>query len=237
MPRLKHVPAGFDLAEALAGIRIDRAQPIAPQIYRALRQRIVDGRLPAGTPIHENDIAGLCLVSRTPLRAAMQQLAGEGLVVTRPQVGSAVAGRDRARFLEALFVRTAIESEIARRLAAAGLDEAALAPVLSRQEAAARRDDYATFFEADEEFHELLATMARVPGAWQLVQSVKAHVDRERYKLMSSIRGRSARAFGDHLAVLAAIREGDGARASGLMAGHIESVLDEKLDQVRGSFD
>ncbi|RST84361.1 GntR family transcriptional regulator [Aquibium carbonis] len=237
MPRLKHVPLGFDLAEALAGVRIDRAQPIAPQIYRALRQRIVDGRLPAGTPIHENDIAALCLVSRTPLRAAMQQLANEGLVVTRPQVGSAVAGRDRARFLEALFVRTAIESQIARRLAKTGLDEAALAPVLSRQEDAARRDDYATFFDVDEEFHELLATMARVPGAWHLVQSVKAHVDRERYMLMSSIRGRSARAFGDHLAVLAAIRAGDGDAAAGLMTGHIESVLDESFDRAEGPLD
>lgn len=237
MPRLKHVPVGFDLAEALSGIRIDRAQPIAPQIYRALRQRIVDGRLPAGTPIHENDIAGLCLVSRTPLRAAMQQLAGEGLVVTRPQVGSAVAGRDRARFLEALFVRTAIESQVARRLASTGLDEVALAPVLSRQQEAARRDDYATFFEVDEEFHELLATMAGVPVSWHLVQSVKAHVDRERYKLMSSIRGRSARAFEDHLAVLSAIREGNGDRAAALMTHHIESVLDERLGQTKGSFD
>lgn len=225
MPRVKRIPEGFDLAEALAGIAIDRAQAIGPQIYDALRQRVVDGRLPAGTPIHENEIAALCLVSRTPLRAALQQLASEGLIVTRPQVGSAVASRDRGHFLEALFVRSAIECQIARRLAETGLDETALRPIMIRQEAAARIDDYAAFFEADEEFHALLAEMAGVPKAWQLVQSVKAHVDRERFMLMSSIHGRSERAWREHLKILDAIRSGDGDRAAAEMMRHVESVL------------
>jgi len=225
MPRVKHVPEGFDLAAALAGIRIDRGQAIGPQIYAALRHRIVDGRLPGGTPIHENDIAALCFVSRTPLRAALQQLANEGLIVTRPQVGSVVAPRDHARLLEALFVRSAIEQQVARRLADAGLDEAALAPIMARQEEAARIDDYAAFFDADEEFHALLAEMAHVPNAWQLVQSIKAHVDRERFILTSSIRGRSERAYNDHLRILGAIRVGKGDRAAAEMAAHVESVL------------
>ncbi|MGE0500539.1 MAG: GntR family transcriptional regulator [Rhizobiaceae bacterium] len=222
---MKHIPAGFDLATALAGITIERAIPIGPQIYTALRKRIVDCRLPAGAPIHENDIAALCMVSRTPLRAALQQLVSEGLIVTRAQVGSVVAPRDRRRFLEALFVRSAIERQVVARLAATGLDEDALAPVMARQEAAAVIDDYATFFETDEEFHALLADMADVPNAWQLVQSVKAHVDRERFILMSSIRGRSERAWRDHCRILDAIRAGDARMASEEMARHIDSVL------------
>lgn len=225
MPRVKPNRLGFDLVAALSGIRIDRTMPIAPQVYQELRRRIIDNRLPAGAPIHENDIAAQFMVSRTPLRAALQQLVNEGLVVTRPQVGSSVAELDRARFLEALFIRAAIEGQVARKLAGTGLDEAALRPVLARQEAAARVDDYATFFAADEEFHELLSEMAGVPGAWQLAQSVKAHVDRERFLLMSSIKGRSERAYRDHLRVLDAIRAGDPDRAQAEMIGHIETVL------------
>ena len=96
---------------------------------------------------------------------------------------------------------------------------------LARQEAAARVDDYVTFFEADELFHEVLADMAGVPGAWQLAQTVKAHVDRERFILMSSIHGRSQRAFDDHMRILAAIRSQDADRAEAEMVGHIETVL------------
>ena len=88
-----------------------------------------------------------------------------------------------------------------------------------------RDDDYKTFFDADEAFHALLAEMAEVPNAWLLVQTVKAHVDRERFILMSSIRGRSQRAFDDHLRILAAIRSGDAERAGQEMAAHVESVL------------
>ena len=227
MPRVKRIPNGFDLAEALAGIEIDRRLPIAPQVYHALRQRIVDSRLPAGAPIHENDIAALCLVSRTPLRAALHRLSSEGLVVTRPQVGSIVAERDEARFLEALFIRSAIEAQVARRLAATGVDEDALGPSLSRQQRAAAAADHAAFFEADEEFHELLAGMAGVPGAWQLVHSVKAHVDRERFILLSSIRGRIQGAYSEHLRILDAIRSGDAEVAAFAMSDHIASVLNQ----------
>lgn len=225
MPRVKRIPEGFDLAAALRGITIDRRLPIGPQIYAELRRRIIDRRLPEGTPIHESDIAALCFISRTPLRTALTQLQAEGLIVTRPQVGSSVAPRDRARFLEALFVRAAIEREVARRLARTGLDEGALAPVLKRQAAAALADDHEGFFQADEDFHALLAEMAEVPNAWSLVQSVKSHVDRERFILMSSIRGRLERARREHLTVLDAIRSGDGARAADEMGRHVESVL------------
>jgi DNA-binding GntR family transcriptional regulator len=225
VPRVKRIPEGFDLASALAGVAIDRGQPIGPQIYDALRRRIVDCRLPAGTPVHESDIAALCLVSRTPLRAALQQLQADGLIVTKPQVGSVVAPRDRARFLEALFVRAAIEREVARRLATRGLDERALAPVMARQQDAALADDYEAFFQVDEEFHARLADMADVPNAWALVQSVKAHVDRERFIQMSSIRGRSHRAWREHLDILDAIRGGDGEAAAKAMQRHVESVL------------
>lgn len=75
MSGVKHVKAGFDRA-ALAGIRIDCSQAIGPQIYAALRRRIVDGRLPAATPIHENDIAALCFVSRTPVRSSSRRPRG-----------------------------------------------------------------------------------------------------------------------------------------------------------------
>jgi DNA-binding GntR family transcriptional regulator len=226
MPRVKHVPEGFDLAKALAGINIDRGLAIGPQIYAALRHRIVDGRLPGGTPIHENDIASLCLVSRTPLRSALQQLGNEGLIVTRPQVGSVVAPPDRSRLEEALFVRSAIEQQVVRRLATTGLDEASLEPVMERQAAAAEIDDYASFFDADEEFHALLARTADVPNAWQLVHSIKAHVDRERFLLLSSTPGRSRQAYSDHLRILDAIRSGDGERAACEMARHVASVLE-----------
>lgn len=205
---------------------IDRTRPIASQVYDYLRRRIVDNRLSPGTMISEAELARSLEISRTPLRAALQQLAKEGLVVTRPQVGSVVAKLDAAQLEEAVFARTALETAVVRKLAETRADLSALAPVLALQAAAAEADDYATFFGHDEAFHATLATIAGVPGLWKLVQSVKGHVDRQRYTLMSSIGMRSRRAYDEHLAIVDRIAAGDADGAARAMADHVNSVLE-----------
>jgi len=51
------------------------------QVYAKLRDLIVRGRLAPGARITETDAAGRLGVSRTPVRAALQQLAQEGYIV------------------------------------------------------------------------------------------------------------------------------------------------------------
>src|SRR5690606_35884829 len=143
----------------------------------AMRRIIVQNRIEPGTPIYEAKFSEILGVSRTPLRAAMQQLAKEGLVETRPQVGSIVALIDRQRIVSAVFCRSALETAVVRRLALLpSLDVKAFDSVLALQEQHSARDDYVAFFEADEKFHALLAEAAGVPEAWQLVLSSKTHV-------------------------------------------------------------
>jgi DNA-binding GntR family transcriptional regulator len=226
VPRPETYRALFDPAAVFADVEIDTGRPIAPQVYQMLRGRIVDNRLPPGAVISEAETARLCAVSRTPVRAAIQNLAGEGLVRVRPQVGTVVAPLDEARLDEAVFVRTAIECAVVRRLAEAKADLTALDPLLAAQRAAAERDDYMIFFRHDEAFHAALADLAGVPNAWGLIQSMKAHVDRQRLVLMSSIAGRSMAAFDQHRAVLGAIANGDADAAEGHMRAHIHSVLE-----------
>jgi len=224
---MKHAETVEDgtLESALDGIEIDRSAAIAPQLYRGLRERIIDNRLPPGASVNESDVSRLCAVSRTPLRAAMQQLVNEGLILTRPQVGSIVAPIDEAQILEAVLIRAALESAVVKRLCETGLDEMLIAGNLAMQERAAGADDYATFFKLDEGFHHMLSEMAGMPRAWQLAQSVKAHVDRQRLALMSSIPGRSMAAYRNHLAILDHVRNGNASAAADQMDAHVRSVL------------
>lgn len=223
--------------ESLERSEIDRALPIAPQAYNALRQRIVDNRLCPGAPISEAVLARRLDISRTPLRAALQQLAAEGLIVTRPQVGSVVAIPDAGRLEEAVFMRAALEEAVVRRLARHGLDAADLAASFAAQERAAASDDYAAFFREDELFHARLSDLAGVPNVWRLVHSVKGHVDRQRYKLMSGVPFRSMRAHRDHREIVRHILAGDEEGAARAMGAHVRSVLElppEGLDGPAG---
>ncbi|WP_305985349.1 GntR family transcriptional regulator [Roseibium sp. MMSF_3544] len=209
-----------------SGWRVNSSQPIAPQAYEYLRQCIVDNRLPPGASISEAVLAAQMNISRTPLRAALQQLAGEGLIVTRPQVGSVVASQDTDRLEEAVFMRSALEEAVVRRLAEKGLDNRDVEKSFAIQKLAADADDYATFFREDEQFHARLAELAGVPNTWRLVHSVKGHVDRQRYLMMAGIPYRSMRAYNDHLEIVRRILAGDGDGAAQAMRMHVHSVLE-----------
>jgi len=205
---------------------IDHAFPIAPQVYSYLRARIVDNRLPPGAKISEASVADSLNISRTPLRAALQKLATEGLVNTRPNVGTAVAGLDVAQLHGAVFIRAALETAVVRKLAEMKADLRTLDPIMEIQKRAAERDDYAGFFVQDEAFHAELARIAGVPDAWRLALSTKGHVDRQRYMLMASIAKRSLRAYEEHIKINKEIRSGDADAAARTMHDHVNSVLE-----------
>ena len=155
---------------------IDHALPIAPQVYNYLRARIVAHRLSPGAKISEASLAERLNISRTPLRAALQQLASEGLVNTRPHVGSTVARLDVTQLREAVFIRAALETAVVRKLVDMKADLSTLDPIMEAQQRTASRDDYASFFVQDEAFHAGLSRLARVPRAWKLALSIKGHV-------------------------------------------------------------
>ena len=205
---------------------LDLTKPIPPQLYEILRQRIVDNTLQPGERISEACLAQEFNVSRTPLRAALQQLATDGLVSVRPQVGTLVAGLDAGQLNEAVFIRAALECAVVETLAGSAVDFRELDLILAQQAAAAEADDFATFFRHDESFHAKLAELAGTPTAWKLVQSVKGHVDRQRYSMMAGIPMRSRRAYDEHLLIMDRIRNGDVAGAAKAMAEHVASVLE-----------
>src|SRR5690606_5751566 len=92
--------------------KIDYAAPMSPQIYEILRRAIIENRIAPGTPIYEAKLSEALGVSRTPLRSALQQLAKENLIETRPQVGSIVAPVNEGKILSAVFCRGALETAV-----------------------------------------------------------------------------------------------------------------------------
>src|ERR671914_400916 len=83
-------------------------------IAAALRTRIMDGNLGAGERLRELELAEAYGVARHSLRAALRELAAEGLVTIEPNRGARVAQITRSD-LDALFeLRAALELESAR---------------------------------------------------------------------------------------------------------------------------
>jgi GntR family transcriptional regulator of vanillate catabolism len=89
----------------------------AAWIVEHLRQALLDGRYPFGSRMNEVRLSQDLGVSRTPLRTALQMLAGEGLLQYRPNRGFTVREFSVSDIVGAFEMRALAEG-LAARLAA-----------------------------------------------------------------------------------------------------------------------
>ncbi len=135
-------------------------------LTRELRERVLDGTLPPGTPLREQRLATEHGLARHTVRAALRALAAEGLARVEPHRGVRVAGLGRAD-LEALGeLRVALEVEGARlALARHGGRLPAAVHAAARDLARACRaaDGFAPVTEAHEALHHALVAASGSP--------------------------------------------------------------------------
>jgi len=74
-------------------------------LHRTLRDRICLLEYPPGAALSETDLARQFAVSRTPIRRVLQMLETEGLVETKPNVGSIVTTVDLKSLRDAFALR------------------------------------------------------------------------------------------------------------------------------------
>lgn len=75
-------------------------KPLRDDVQKEILNRLVDGRLPAGSRINETHLATDLGLSRTPLREAMITLVAQGFLASDMGRGFAVPALDATRFRE-----------------------------------------------------------------------------------------------------------------------------------------
>lgn len=195
---------------------------LAEQVYRHLRQEILNDAFSPNEPLPEKALADHLNVSRVPVREALHRLAADGLVTLRPRQGAFVSTLSPRQFLDAYRVREALE-ELAITLAlpnlvAADLDELARLQADMRYHAA--NDDIDAFFAANRGFHTLFIERS----ANDYLKGIYFPLmDQMRHHISSSLglRGGLDRSIDEHQAILDAVRSGDAPEAARLLREHI----------------
>lgn len=205
--------------------RVDPSVPATGQIVTILRDAILRLDLRPGQALSEGDLAVALGASRTPVRAALQELRDQGLVETRPSRGTFVTPFDADRLRGAQFLREALELATVGKLAQGRLPEAGVIEEnLAAQALAVTAADAARFHVLDDEFHSLLASATGFPRVASVLAREKAQLDRLR---MVSLRdkGRLAELLAEHRRIFDAVRARDGTAAIEAMRAHVRSVL------------
>jgi GntR family transcriptional regulator, rspAB operon transcriptional repressor len=197
----------------------------ADAVYGELKEAILSGALEPGSLI---DKAGLCeklRVSRFPVSAAVSRLAYDRLVDVAPQHGSFVARISLNDVRERLFIRSALEGEIAaeaaRRMTRA--DKDILAANLTKEAAAVSAEDRAAFYALDVAFHRILTARLSMARADDVLEALRVHLERAR-RLTMSPPGRLSATLNEHTAIVAAIEAGDAPAAREAMKRHLSTT-------------
>jgi DNA-binding GntR family transcriptional regulator len=199
-------------------------ETVGPQVYRILREQIIQAELLPGERLSESDVAKVLSVSRQPVREAFIKLSEEGLVQVLPQRGTFVTKISVASVMNVRFVREAIEADIVRLVA--DRHEKDTITELRRQIAEQKKvphDDRAAFLRLDELFHHTLAAAAGNAYAWSVIESVKAQMDRVRFLSVDDMQ--INRLIDQHERIVDAIAAGDKTAAEEALRLHLREIL------------
>jgi len=193
---------------------LEERESIEQRVARTLRDLIVDGRLPAGTPLVQRDLAKQLGVSPTPVRAGLSVLEREGLIAVNATGRAIVSRLTREDFEEIYAARLGLEG-LAARVGAVSVGPGEITQmkrVLRRLRELAVEQDVDEYLRQRWEFH---ATCYRSSGRQRLVDEVERLFWRsDRYnRLVLSTAERFRESVGRYRELLVACEARDGAQA------------------------
>lgn len=205
-----------------AGTARRSSHSVSEQTYRALIQMITTRQVEPGDVIEERRLAGRFEVSRTPMRAAISRLLGEGVLQQLSNGVVVVREVGLTEYLELLAVRLLLESE-----AAALASASAPLPVLARIEHGLQvilrsaTDEHGTRDRLDDEIHEVVVTYC---GNRSLAKFISEIHKRIRMRNLANAPERLIPACLEHLELVQALQARDANRARQAMVDHLVNV-------------
>lgn len=160
---------------------LEDRESVEDRVAQTLRELIVTGRLPGGTPLVHRELAQRLGVSPTPVRISLTHLEREGLVEVGPTGRAAVTRVSREDFEEIYAARSGLEG-LAARVGAVALTDAdvrRMRRLLTALRKLAREQDVDAYLARRWEFY---AICYRASGRRRLVDEVERLFRRsERY--------------------------------------------------------
>ena len=184
-------------------------------VYRRLRDAIIDGTFTPGEQLRDLELADWLGVSRTPVREALLRLAQAGLVVAQPGRSTTVSSLDRRAVRDARAVVAAMH-QVAVREAVANLtsaDLAAMRDANDRFRSAIERGDIEAALRADDDLHGVPVAAAANRALVTVLEQFTPLLRRAERLRFSSEEATASIARHEELIRLCAAGDSDGAAA------------------------
>lgn len=201
-------------------------------LVEKLKEAIAQGKLAPGEPLAETKLAASLKVGPAALREALRKLESQGFVTFRPDNEVVVSKPSREEIEDHYAIAGALEG-LAARLAVErgrpGEVERLRELHQTLKEACAQRDG-SRFFDVRNEFHRLIADMARNERLYRLIDQLRQDLQKTRplslrlaHRLESSMR--------DHDQILDAFLKKNPELAAAAMARHLTHQVEMLKDE------
>lgn len=203
----------------------------AADIASAVEADILSGKLQAGDRIDEPALAKRFNVSRTPVREALVELAGKGLIEQRHNRGAFVARISLESMLEVYEILAELEG-LAAKLAARRMDAAqrgrleAIHGRMARLTGASSRSRYMAL---DDEFHDLITDACRNAVLQEQLRVYRRRIFAVRRASMEAAR-QMDQSHAEHEALVKAICAGRDDEARWVMSEHVSLRGEQAID-------
>lgn len=215
------------------------AKSLSDQAYHQIRDEILSGDLLIGDMLSRRRLADRFNMSFLPITEALRRLETEGLVESRPRIGTRVRIPTEQDIRDSNVIREALESQAARLCAeriteeekkqlmrsAQHLDEL---QALCAQESADSRF-LVSVHTYHMEFHLRIANLARCPGLCRAIEKEHVLIFNWLYDVAANRRTQPQRF---HSILAEAVCCSDPQRADSVMRAHVRYGLDQVLERL-----
>lgn len=207
----------------------------ADKIAEALEQLVFSGAYQDGDRLDEHKLAEHFSVSRTPIREALQVLVSSGMAKQIPRRGVFVRQPGPVELMEMFETMAELEAACGR-LAASRITEAGLTQLVDANDncqKAIEELDYGRYYSVNETFHQVIyassANRYLEKQTLQLQNRLKPF-----RKIQLHFRGRLDQSMAEHIAIVAALQNGNADEAANALRGHV-AIQGEKFHQLMAS--
>lgn len=215
------------MTEALKSVEPIARDSVEDRVAHALRELIVTGQLPEGTPLVQRDLAQRLGVSQTPIRLGLTELQRVGLVDVG-DTGRAFVSRLTREDLEEIYAARRGLEGLAARVGAAAVGPAELTrmrQLLGELDRLARKQDVDGYLRVRWEFHATCYEAAKRPRL--LAEVERLFWRAERYnRLVLSSRERFRASVGNYRRFYEACRDGQPKRAARVVEESTQWAVD-----------
>lgn len=201
-----------------------RAGATQEWVFQVLRQGIINGLVPAGMQLKQDEISAALNVSHIPVREALRRLESQGLVTIHPNRGAQVTRLSRETLLDMMEIRATLSAMLLKTSGPYLTEEdyAQLDNIIALQ----RREGDPFKNEAlNMQFHDLLCSRADNSVANLLLEIVHANIDRYLRKSFYTEQATRNVSIQGHEDIVACCRAGDFEHACEILKQHILEAI------------